>query len=83
MCDPSGSGGGGKLPANTLNAIILPDGRVRLETGSFAGAAHTSADKFMQALMKELGVDVDERTSLGHVHHHHHHHEHQKVGGKR
>ena len=71
-----------KLPANTLNAIILPDGRVRLETGSFAGAAHTSAYKFLQTLLQELGVDVDERTSLGHVHHHHHNHKHQKAGAK-
>jgi hypothetical protein len=73
----------GKVPADTLNAIILPDGRIRLETGSFAGAAHTSADKFLQVLLAELGVDVEERTSLGHVHHHHHNHDHLKLGGKK
>lgn len=71
----------GKVPSNTLNAIILEDGRVRLETGNFAGAAHTSADAFMRTLLAELGVDVEERTSLGHVHHHHHHHVKAAAGG--
>jgi hypothetical protein len=69
------------MPPNTLAVTILEDGRVRLETGSFAGAKHTSADAYMRALIEELGVVVDERTSLGHVHHHHQHHVKAATGG--
>ena len=68
------------MAPNTLAVTILPDGRVRLETGSFAGAAHTSAEKYVQALMQELGVSVEERVSTGHVHHHHHAHEKAAAG---
>lgn len=64
----------GKMAPNTLDVTILPDGRVRLETGSFAGAQHTSAEKYLQALLKELGVSVEQKVSTGHVHHHAHHH---------
>ena len=61
-----------KLAPNSLAVTILPDGRLRIDTGSFAGAAHASADQFMRTLLQELGVAVEERTSLGHVHHHQH-----------
>jgi hypothetical protein len=71
-----------KLKANELEIIILPDGRVRLSTGSFAGAAHASADAFVRTLMAELGVVVEERVSLGHTHTHDHAHEHAKAGAK-
>ena len=64
--------GDNKLAQNSLAVTILPDGRLRIDTGSFAGAAHASADAFMRTLLQELGVTVEERTSLGHVHHHEH-----------
>lgn len=63
-------------PVNSLEITILPDGRIKIETGNFAGAAHTSAERFLQTLIAELGSTVDERVSLGHVHHTHHDHEH-------
>jgi hypothetical protein len=66
---------GDKLAQNSLAVTILPDGRLRVETGSFAGAAHASADQFMRVLLAELGVSVEERTAIGHVHHHEHDHE--------
>jgi len=69
MCQP-------KLPANSLAVTILTDGRIKVETGSFAGAAHTSADKFLQVLLQELGVTVEQRESIGHVHGHEHGHDH-------
>lgn len=76
------SAGAGKLAPNTLAVTILEDGRVRLDTGNFAGAAHTSADAYVRALLDELGVTVDERTSLGHVHHDHHDHVKASGGGR-
>jgi hypothetical protein len=66
--------GDNKLAQNSLAVTILPDGRLRIDTGSFAGAAHASADAFMRTLLAELGVTVEERTSLGHVHHQSHEH---------
>jgi hypothetical protein len=66
--------GDNKLAQNSLAVTILPDGRLRIDTGSFAGAAHASADAFMRTLLAELGVTVEERTSLGHVHHRQHEH---------
>ena len=87
MCATNNSGKG-KLAANTLEVIVLPDGRVRIQTGSFAGASHTSAEKMRLVLLEELGVTVERRESLGHVHHHAHEHDHahdhdhQHIGGK-
>jgi len=77
MCAQSG----GKQAANSLAVTVLPDGRVKLETGSFKGAAHTSAEKFLQVLLQELGVDVEQRSALGHVHHHHHNNQRAAAGG--
>lgn len=75
-----------KLKVNELEIIILPDGRVRVSTGSFAGAAHASADAFMRTLLAELGVTVEQRESLGHTHvhahGHTHEHDHAKLGAK-
>jgi hypothetical protein len=71
-----------KLQANSLEVVILLDGRVRVSTGSFAGAAHTSADAFMRTLLQELGVVVEQRESLGHTHAHDHAHDHAKLGAK-
>lgn len=75
-----------KLKSNELEVIILPDGRVRVSTGSFAGAAHASADAFMRTLLAELGVTVERRESLGrthaHAHGHTHEHNHEKLGAK-
>jgi hypothetical protein len=74
-----------KLAPNSLAVTILPDGRIRLETGSFAGAQHTSADAFVRALLQELGVSIESREAIGHVHSHAHSHEHvaAKPGGGR
>jgi hypothetical protein len=65
----------GQLAANSLAVTILSDGRIRLDAGSFAGAQHTSADAFVRALLQELGVSVESREAIGHVHHHEHSHE--------
>jgi hypothetical protein len=67
----------GPLAPNTLDVVILPDGRIRIETGSFAGASHTSANAFLAALVKELGVSIERREPLAHTHAHEHAHEHE------
>jgi len=73
-------------PVNTLEIVILPDGRIRIETGSFAGATHATAEGFMAALLGELGVAVEERSHVGHTHAHAHahahEHDHAKAGAK-
>ena len=70
---------GHKLPG-TLDVVILPDNRIRVDTGSFAGATHTSAAMFLQALAKELGVTVESSTPLGHGHTHEHEADHISAG---
>lgn len=68
-------------PVNALEIVILPDGRVRIETGSFAGAAHAQAEGFLAALLGELGVAVEERSNVGHTHAHAHEHAHEHGHG--
>jgi hypothetical protein len=50
---------GEALPAGTLEITILADGRVRIDTGSFAGAAHASAQAAIPAIAAALGVTVE------------------------
>ena len=52
------------LPAGTLKIILLPDGRIRIETGSFAGATHASAAAAIPALAKALGVTFEESRKI-------------------
>lgn len=67
----------GALPANTLEITILPDGRIKIETGSFAGPSHASAEAAIPAIAQALGVtvaDVKKRIVHGHTHNHTHEH---------
>lgn len=68
------------MPASTLNDItvtILPDGTVRVETGSIDGPVHMAADKLLAWLADQLGGPTGEvRRLAGHVHTHGHGHGH-------
>ena len=55
---------GGALPAGTIRVIVLPDSRIRIETGNFAGATHASATEAIAALAKVLGVTIAESAKL-------------------
>lgn len=72
------------LPANTLKVTILPDGRVRIETGSFAGTTHASAELAIPALAKALGVTIESATKIakGIVYNHNHNHVRNQGGTK-
>ena len=70
MCGPSNAGA---LPANTLEITVLADGRIKIETGDFAGPTHASAEAAIPAIAQALGVsitDVRKRIVHGHVHNH-------------
>lgn len=72
MCGHTGEGA---LPAGTLEITILPDGRIKIDTGSFAGAAHASAAAAIPAIAKALGVTIEDvRSRLVHTHVHTHTH---------
>ena len=58
----------GSIGKNAIDVTILPDGRVKVETGDMQGALHTSAGQFLQVLMQELGVTVESRERIAHVH---------------
>lgn len=72
------------LPKGTMTVDILPDGRVRVESGDMGGVQHQSADDFMTGFTRLLGGEVTtEKVEEGHHHHHefgddqhHHHHSH-------
>ena len=49
---------GEALAAGTLEITILPDGRVKIDTGSFAGASHASAQAAIPAIAAALGVTI-------------------------
>lgn len=79
MCGPSNAGA---LPANTLEITVLADGRIKIETGDFAGPTHASAEACIPAIAQALGVtiqDVKRRIVHGHVHGHTHTHTHSTV----
>jgi len=69
-------GNAGKGNVNSLELCFLPDGRIRIDTGDFSGAAHVTADKFLLELQRELGATLESRTPLArnavHVHDHAH-----------
>ena len=54
---------------NGFKVTILPDGRVKVEAGSFSGPLHTTAEKFLADMLRMLGGDV---TYEGGAHSHHH-----------
>jgi hypothetical protein len=65
MCGPnSNHSHGPQLPAGTLRVLLLPDGRIKIETGSFAGAIHASASEAIPALAKALGVTIEDSTRI-------------------
>ena len=41
--------------AGTIRVIVLPDSRIRIETGNFAGATHASATEAIAALARGMG----------------------------
>ena len=49
----------GSLPAGTIEITILPDGRVKIDTGNFAGASHASAQAAIPAIAAALGVTIE------------------------
>lgn len=58
-----------------LEIEILPDGTVKVLTGSIAaGAAHLRAAEFMSFLERELGAapEVEKRAKSAHTHAHAH-----------
>jgi hypothetical protein len=56
---------------NEMTVTILDDGRVKVETSQFVGAVHTTAEKFLVELQKQLGGEAT-RTKVGHGHNHVH-----------
>ena len=83
MCNNANSG----MAAGTLTITILPDGRIRIDTGSFAGAQHASAEAAIPAIAAALGVTIEDvRARVVHAHNHehthNHNHEHEKAGSK-
>jgi hypothetical protein len=70
------------LSKDTITVTVLPDNRIRIETGDMSGALHTSAGRFLQALMQDLGVGTESRERIAHVHNHEHEHEHEHDGVK-
>lgn len=84
MCANHDHGNTG-LPAGTLRVIVLPDSRIRIETGDMSGATHASAAAAIPALARVLGVTIEESTRIvrGLVHEHEHAHVHGgiKAGG--
>ncbi|HWQ32304.1 MAG TPA: hypothetical protein VNQ79_05430 [Blastocatellia bacterium] len=59
----------------SITVEILPDGRVKVETGDLSGPQHMKADQFLREMARLLGGDVTVEK-LNHHHHHHHHHNH-------
>ena len=55
------------LAPGQMAVTVLEDGRIRVQTGSFAGVEHMNADKFFRSLLLELGVIVDTRVPLAHT----------------
>jgi len=67
-----------KLGLNEIEITVLPDGRVRIETGSIGGPEHMAAGKMLAWLEAELGGEVvHERTEKVHHHDPDHEHEHE------
>jgi hypothetical protein len=63
------------LKENEVRVEILPDGSVKITTGSFGGPIHSSAEAMMRAIESELGGDAThERDEHAHAHHHDHDH---------
>lgn len=62
------------MAQNDFDVVILPNGDVRVTTGSFAGPVHMSADAFMIWIQRELGGEA--RVTRGHSHSHAHGHSH-------
>lgn len=62
MCDNHNHDGhvhGEPLAPGRLEITLLPDGRVKIDTGSFAGAAHASAAAAIPAIAQALGVSIE------------------------
>lgn len=60
---------------------ILPDGKMKIQTGDLSGEHHVSADNFLELLQKLLGGPTVKKSLKGHGHVHshgeaHHHHDH-------
>lgn len=71
------------LKENEVRVEILPDGSVKITTGSFGGPIHSSAEAMMRAIESELGGDVTrERAEHAHAHAGHHHHDHEHADTK-
>jgi hypothetical protein len=64
MCGNCENHEGGRLPKGTLEITILPDGRIKIETGNFAGPAHASAQAAIPALAQALGVTIKQARKL-------------------
>jgi hypothetical protein len=75
MCaNHNAPGGPGK---GKMTAEVLPDGRVKSQTGDLSGANHQSADGFLKYLAQLMGGAVEEQR-LAHGHQHQHDHDHLK-----
>lgn len=74
MCDNASKGAVG-----AVDVVVLADNRIRIDTGNLSGSQHTSAGKFLLALMSELAVVEESRQPLAHVHEHAHEHAHDHI----
>ena len=55
---------------------ILPDGRIKIDTGDLSGPSHRAADEFLQTIERVCGGSVERKKKPRHVHHHAHEHGH-------
>ena len=62
---------------NQITVEILPDGRIKIDTGDMSGPTHTSADNFLKSVERLMGGEVEvQKRRESHTHHHTHTHEH-------
>ena len=67
-------------PKGQMQALVLEDGTVKIETGDMGGVAHKDADAFLAMMAKLMGgeQDVQKLKTTRHQHHDHgHDHDHE------
>lgn len=56
---------------------ILPDGRIKVDTGDLSGPSHRVADDFLKTIENVCGGEVTRKKKPGHKHTHSHEHSHE------
>ena len=71
MCQP-------KIDLNSFVITVLTSGDIKVETGTFAGTMHLTADAFVGFMANAMGgtIDTKVRDHSQHSHDHDHNHEH-------